>query len=116
MIPALRNLQRLRIAPSRHAVHDSVLMADPARPPTRQIAAERLGFARTFEGIVATFLDQRVQFVDEFPVMILPVAIVLPSRRPEGYVHGKGTASASSASNPRTASSNRSAFLGDRNR
>ena len=116
MIPALRDLQRLRIAASRHAVHESVLMADPARPPARQIATERFGFAGALERMASAFLNQRVQLVDQFRVMILPVTIVLPSRRPEGYVHGKGTASASSASNPRTASSNRSAFLGDRNR
>lgn len=60
MIPALRDLQRLRIAASRHAVHESVLVADPARPPARQIAAERFGLARTFEGIASAFLDQRV--------------------------------------------------------
>jgi hypothetical protein len=45
LIPALRDLQRLRIAAGRHAVHQPVLMIDPARPPARQIAAERFGFA-----------------------------------------------------------------------
>ena len=116
MIPALRDLQGLRIAAARHAVYQSVLMVDPARPPARQIAAERFGFAGALERMAAAFFDQRVQLVHDLGVMILPVTIVLPSRRPEGYIHGKGTASASSASNPRTASSNRSAFLGERNR
>ena len=116
MIPALRNLQRLRIAGSRHAVHQPVLMVYPARPPARQIAAERFGFAVDLERIAPAFLDQRVHLVDDLGVVLLPVTIVLPSRRPEGYVHGNDIASASPASNPRTASSKRAAFLGERKR
>lgn len=61
MIPALRNLHRLRIAGSRHAVHQPVLMTDPARPPARQVAAERFGFASALERIASAFLDQRVR-------------------------------------------------------
>ena len=116
MIPTLRNLQRLSIAAARHAVHQPVFMVDPARPPARQVAAEGFGFAGALERIASTFLDQRVQLVHDLGVVILPVTIVLPSRRPEGYVHGNDIASASPASKPRTASSKRSAFLGERNR
>lgn len=60
MIPALRDLQGLRIAAARHTVHQPVLMVDPARPPARQVAAERFGFAGAFERMAAAFLDQRV--------------------------------------------------------
>jgi len=81
MIPALRDLQRLRIAASRHAVHESVLVADPARPPARQIAAERFGFAGALERMPAAFLDQRVQLVEQLGIARPEVAIFGPGAR-----------------------------------
>jgi len=81
MIPALRYLQRLRIAASRHAVYESVLMVDPARPPARQIAAERFGFAGAVERMAAAFLDQRVQLVEQLGIARPEVDIFGPGAR-----------------------------------
>lgn len=88
MIPALRHLQRLRLPTARHAIHQPVLLIDPPRPPARQIAAERLGLAGALERMAAAFLDQGVQLVDDLRVMLLPMAVIVPRRRPERHVHG----------------------------
>jgi hypothetical protein len=115
MMPALRHLQRLLLAAPRHPVHHAMLLVDPARPPAWQIAAQRLGLARSLERVPAAFLDQAVRSVAQPGVMLLPMAIILPRRRPERHFHGKGALS-SPASKQRTASSGRLAFFGERNR
>ena len=43
MIPALRHLERLRVALAGHPIHQPMLAIDPPRLPARQIAAERFG-------------------------------------------------------------------------
>ena len=81
MIPALRNLHRLRVTTSHHAVNQPMLMVDPARPPARQIAAERFGFAGALERMAAAFLDQRVQLVEQFGIARPEVDIFSPGAR-----------------------------------
>ena len=81
MIPALRNLHRLSVTTSRHAVNQPMLMVDPARPPARQIAAERFGFAGAFERMAAAFLDQRVQLVEQLGIARPEVDIFGPGAR-----------------------------------
>lgn len=81
MIPTLRNLHPLRVTTSRHAVNQPMLMVDPARPPPRQITAERFGFAGAFERTAAAFLDQRVQLVEQVGIARPEVAKFGPGAR-----------------------------------
>jgi len=115
MVSALRHLQHLLRATTGNPINKPMLVTDPARPPACQIPSKRLRLPRTLERMPATFLNQRVDLIAQLGVMLLPKTIVVPCRRPERNVHGKDTPS-SPASNPRTASSSRSAFLGDRSR
>jgi len=59
-----------------------MLVADPARPPARQVAAERLGLAGALERVAATFLDQRVELAGQLRVMLLPTAVIVTRPRP----------------------------------
>ena len=87
MIPALSDLQGLRIAAARPAVHQPVFMVDPARPPARQFAAERFGLAGAVERSTSTFLDQRVR----------PWIVVMEYRIPGANLNGKPRADAQRA-------------------
>ena len=115
MISTLGYLQRLFLPAAAYAVNQPMLVADPTRPPAREVSAQRLGLSGAFERMAAAFLDQGGYLVAHLCVMVLPMAEVVPCGRPEGDIHGKGTAgtSESSASKPRTASNSRFAFAGD---
>jgi len=55
-----------------------MLVADPPRPPARQVAAERLGLARALERVTAAFLDQRVHLGEQLGLRCMQVEIFGP--------------------------------------
>lgn len=79
MIPALRHIQRLRIALAADAIDQSVFAADPAGPPARKVAAQRFGLAGALERVAAAFGDQGIQLCEHFGIVGLPVEILIPS-------------------------------------
>ena len=61
---------------------------DAARPPARQIAAERFGLAGPAKGIAHAFLEQRVDPVDNLGFLGLKRDILPPGAGREGDIHG----------------------------
>jgi hypothetical protein len=85
MIPALRDLQRLRIATAAHPVHQPMFAIDPARPPAGQVAAERPGLAGAGKRVTLAFLDQRIDPFQPPPIVAVSANILdlaeCPDRR-----------------------------------
>jgi hypothetical protein len=115
MIPALRDLKRLRIALARHPIYQPMLAVDPAGPPAGQIAAERFRLAGAAERIAHAFLDQRIDAFEALPVVALPAEIVIPRPRREDQLHGSINARSTRlpASSSAMLSSSRFALAGD---
>lgn len=88
MIPTLRDLQGLRIAAARHAVHQSVLARDPSRPPACQVLPQRLRPAHAGERVSPAFLDQGIDPLQDLGVRLLPAEILGPAFRIENDLQG----------------------------
>ena len=118
MIPALRHVERLARALARHPNHQPMFPVDAARPPARQVAAERFGLAGPAKGVAHAFLEQRVDPFERLAALGLPVQIIVPGGRPEDNFHGSISSCSvpSPASRPRTASSSRAALAGELSR
>ena len=74
-------------APSRHTIDHSVLARDAARPPTREIALERLRLAEAREWVTASILDQFIDSPQRIGVVAEPVLVVFPGERGEADIH-----------------------------
>lgn len=88
MIPALRHLDRLPLALARHAVDQALFAADPARPPAREVAAERFGLAGAPEGVAAAFFEEGVDLGEDLRVAFQPEDIMIPGPRGKCDLHG----------------------------
>src|SRR5436190_19147794 len=75
MITALRHFQRLRVALPRDSVDQPMLLVDPARPPTGQIASQRLRLSGAAKRIAHASLQKGVEAGQDFIVFRLPIEI-----------------------------------------
>src|ERR1700727_2335064 len=64
-----------------NGVNEPVGVVDPPRPESRQVLAERFGFAESFEGVPHRVLNQCVDPFQRLSVLTLPVNVVLPGGR-----------------------------------
>lgn len=87
MPPASRHLHLLRLARARHAIHQPVLVRDPARPPPGAVALQRLRLAEPLERGAANVLDQGVDLHRELGVLSLPMQVVRPGAGRPPDVH-----------------------------
>src|SRR5437868_11361573 len=88
MIAALRHFQRLRLAFAAHPVDQPMLLVDPPRPPSREVAAEGLGLAGAAKRVAHAFLQQGAEPGQQFLVLGLPVEIFAPGTFGEDRFHG----------------------------
>ena len=83
MVAALQNNDRRAFDP----VDQAMLMIDAPRPATGQPEFQRLGFADAPAGIPENVANQDVNPFEDLLVHGLPMPIVFPRGRREGYVH-----------------------------
>ena len=74
--PQLRNLQLIAL----HAMNHPVLFVDAARPKTRECVLQWLGLTNSRIRITRSGLNQFMDALDQFAILLLPVEIVLPGQ------------------------------------
>ena len=65
----------------RRSINQAVGIVDPPGPIAGQIAAQRLGFADPLERIARGGGNQRVDALEGFSVLLMPIQVRLPSIR-----------------------------------
>ena len=78
METALQDDQHLPFSTPIDAIDQTMFLGDAARPPSREITLERLGFAQTPERIAADIPQQFVEPGQQGAVGLDPVLIVCP--------------------------------------
>src|SRR5271165_7152052 len=69
------------------AIHQTVFLGQPPRPPTAERAAQRLGLARPLKRRPRSFLDQRVETRQQFGIVALPIEVIFPRPLAEDEIH-----------------------------
>lgn len=113
MQPQLRNLQLIAF----HTINHPVLFVGAARPKTRECVLQWLGLTNARIRITRSGLDQLIDALDQFAILLLPVEVVLPD---QFCKNGSHLTNARSAPCPAlscpTAASKRRALAGVRKR
>ena len=68
-------------------IDQSMLVVNSSGPTPSQIPFERFGLADTVKWLAEYFLNQLVDSLAEFAVMVLKPLIILPCRRSESQIH-----------------------------
>ena len=83
MVPALQDHEAVAV----DAVHEAVFLGDPARPASAEDVSQGLWFAGAGVGSAKGLPQQIVDPLQELPVGLLPVEVVLPSIFVEANPH-----------------------------
>jgi hypothetical protein len=98
-------------------VYDSTFLGEATRPVPNESVFERLGLADSFIRIVLYIFDEGVDSLEDFPVSLLPVKIILPGMIGKYEIQSKNPLSVPSPSSSWTMDSmRRRVFLGERSR
>ncbi len=62
----------------RSLIYKTVLIADAARPESLPVTFQGLWFPNAIERVAQTFSNQLIDTFEGFPVLFLPVQIVVP--------------------------------------
>ncbi len=97
-----------------------MLVSNSSRPITSFVSLERLWLANALERVPLGLLNQPIHSLENLPIAILPILIILPGLRREEKVHPVRSESCLTIPSPRSsesiASLSRFALTGDRKR
>src|SRR5271168_5350259 len=91
VIAALGDFQDLVARPSRHAINQSVLLSNAARPPAGKGELKRFRLAETAKRIALNVLNERVDLLMRVRIVIPPVQVVLPGLLGPAKPHSCGS-------------------------
>ena len=62
-----------------YEIHEAVLLVDATGPGAGQRMAELLGFTDATEGLSKRFVEQSVEALEDRPIGLLPISVILPA-------------------------------------